>query len=884
MIIPFQAVGNIFNRLRLPIDLKPTTKVRPRDVLREFNALPITAAKRLAGGVLLQPKKPTPKTFKLAVKQYPKEFKAVRQKRKDEFKALPPEKQLEQFGQNVIGLAPVGGLTKSVKPIVTQTAKKGFQRLERGFVTSAREVVPKAEKIAGQYVPRSTNRLAVKAKNFVKDNVTAAERFAMKGTTDKAVAVASELIKKYGDDATRANPAQAQMLYDKAAEIANSMAIRLTEAGRTVQAASIVGRLTPEGQLRFAARQIQKFNESTLGRKIPELTGQQAGFITNEMRAIQEMPNGFEKAARFQKLQNYITDLVPTPVVKKIATVWKAGLLTGVKTSGLNLFSNLSHSATEIAKDVPAAIADSAASLFTGQRTKTFTLRGQGKGMREGFQKGVRYLRTGFDERNIGQKLDYNRVNFGKGPVAKIFKAYTETVFKAIGTPDQPFYYGALSRSLMDQALAIGKTQGLRGRELKQFASKLVQNPTEDMIKYGVADAATAVFQNKTKLGDVAKAIQRAPLGEFVVPFARTPSAVAIQILKYTPAGVAGEIFSQAANRKFNQRLFSEAIGRGLTGTGVLSLGYLLGKKGMIALDRPTNEREQKLWELEGRKPNSIKIGNKWRGANVLGPAGNLLLIGGHFFKALQESGSPTEALSKALAGSAKSFSEQTFLTGINQAVTAIIDPGRSAQAYFNNLVGSVVPTLASDVARAMDPLERRTETAVQRIKSRIPKVREQLQPQVNVLGEEIESIGNPLEILADPSRPSKEKTGPVVSELRRLTDSGYAVSPTLLGDKKGFDALTPEQNTELWKRSGEITSKKLEALFNHPKYQILTDEDKAKVVEMFIDKSKVSARAELAVQLTEGLNGDELKKRLGELKRGGLLTKEVFNLYVDIR
>ena len=110
--------------------------------------------------------------------------------------------------------------------------------------------------------------------------------------------------------------------------------------------------MTPEGQIRFAAREIQKYNEIVKQTKlpfmkeIPELTGKQIGTITDKMNEIASLPDGIQKAEEFQKLQKEIFEMVPSPLFKKIVTVWKAGLLTGIKTSGLNIFANVSHSIT----------------------------------------------------------------------------------------------------------------------------------------------------------------------------------------------------------------------------------------------------------------------------------------------------------------------------------------------------------------------------------------------------------------------------------------------------------------------------------------------------------------------------------------------------------
>lgn len=808
----------------------------------------------------------------------------------------PIKKPVGKLETGIAALGAVPILPTGKKQVAKRIAKEVGEiagKVERGFITSVKEVIPEM-KVAGQYIPRSTDRLAIKAKNLIQSDIATAERIARNATDDDAVAIGSELIKHYGDEAAKAtNEATKLALYDRGAEIANTMARNLTEQGRAVQAASILGRLTPEGQVRFAAREIQRYNEAIesgrggilgLKKKVPELTGQQADEIITEMKAIEKMTDGTEKAIRFQELQNRIADLVPSSLYQKVVAVWKAGLLTGIKTSGLNIFSNISHSITEEVAKIPAAAVDSIASLFTGRRTLVLPTRRLGGGLREGIEKGWRYFKTGFDERNIGVKLDYRRVNFGKGRIAKGLQRYEETVFRALGTEDQPFYYGAKARSLANQGMAEAKNKGLTGLAKQKFVDDFVANPPDEAVRYAVLDAETAVFQNPTVLGRIARQIQKAPLGELVVPFGRTPSAVATQIINYSPIGIVNTIVRNIGKGRFDQRLFAQGIGRGLTGTAVLFVGWKLAERGLTSLDRPQTEREQELWKLEGRTPNSVKIGGKWRSPQILGPAGNLLLIGGHFQNQFSKSGSPTEAMMSALSGSAKSFTEQTFLRGVNQVVEALNDPARSAEGYLGSTLSSVIPTIVSDVARATDITERRSETILQRIQARIPILRQKLEPQITALGEEQRRAGNFLEVMADPTRPSKEFSTPVVQELRRLFNEGFKVSPTKLGDKRGFRSLTQEQNTDLWKRSGEITREKLARLFAHEEYQKLPDDLKAKKADDFVQKSKLVARVEKVLELTEGFSGQPLKDKLSELKKGGLLTREVYLKFMELR
>lgn len=786
------------------------------------------------------------------------------------------------------------------KPGLAPKAARVADPQERRFITGVKSVQPENTRLAGEYIPRSTTKLAEDARDLITKNPARAEKIALEGSDDFAVATASELLNKLTRQADEAAANGDQILrnqlYDKSAEIANEVAAKLTESGRAIQAASILSRLSPEGQIRFASRTIQDFNRKNPGKQIPELSGDQARIIADEVREIEKLTDPVEKARRFQEVQDGVKSLVPTPLFDKIAQVWKAGLLTGLKTQGLNIFSNASHFGMEIIKDVPAAAVDKAASLFTGKRYKTATVTGAFEGMKEGAINGKRYFMTGFDERNIGAKLDYKKVNFGTGKAAKFFQGYTDLVFRTLGTQDQIYYYSAAARSLMDQSLADGMNKGLRKADLKKHAEEMVQNPTEEMLQLSVYDAQTAVFQNKTGLGDAARYIQKwapggVPIGQFIIPFAQTPSAVAMQILRYSPAGAVGTIIKQARKGEFDQRAFSEAMGRSTIGLAPLAIGYALAESGQVALDYPAgDERQIELDKAEGVQYNSVKVGDEWRNPIILGPGGNLVLLGAHLQTAMAKAGSPSQAMSDAFFGTISSFSQQTFLTGFANFAAAIEDPKSEGQKYLQNITASFVPTIVSDVARSSDPSERQItatgpiDGTVERIKNRVPKARQTLEPQVTVFGEESGRRGNPLETMLDSSRPSEDRSNPMTSELRRLMEEGYRVSPTKLGNRNGYGVLSPEQNTKLWKLAGSITADKLSGLMLTQEYRTASDDERADAIKDFTKQSTDVARAAAVVEVTKDLEGEELQAKLSELKDGQLLTRDVFREYERLK
>ena len=812
-------------------------------------------------------------------------------------------------------------------------------KIDRGFVTSVSNYAPElAAKVAGQYIPRSTDTLASMARDFIARDEVAAIEVAKTSNTELGVATAGELITKYVNAAREATiSAMKNMYLDQAAEIANTAAPKLTELGRAVQAASILGRLSPEAVVRTVAKDIAKYNaeKSVLGKltskEVPALTGQQVDTLTKMADAVQNLPEGVQKSIETHQLLDHMASLIPSGWFDKVLAVWKAGLLTGVKTSGLNTLSNLFNGASEFIKDIPAAGIDKIASLFTKERTLALTAGGyttkslrstqlssEGKivsGIRAGVENGWRYFKTGYDERMADPKLEYKKVNFGSSPVAKAIQKYEETIFRTLGAEDQPFYYGAKAHSIVSQAQAMWSTTRISGRvgangfpivkvvfkdaaekaaSKQEFIDHYIENPTDIMLKNATHDAEMAVFQNQTNIAKGATALKNAiPLSELIIPFSRTPAAVAMQLINYSPIGAAkpvlDAILSTAGKKEFNQRAFSQEMGRAVIGTGVMWLGMQLYNRGKVSLGYPTDEKTQQEWKAEGKQENSILFNGHWIQAQAFGPVGAALVVGGWFGQGLKTTGSVWDGLTQAAIGAGTSLTQQTFLSGVESFTQALNNPVQYAGTMFRGLIGSIVPTIAADIATATDPLQRRTSldsnnsTILGSLESRIPGLRETLQPQIDVYGNPIKRSTGPISSATNPFRPTTQSTDPTILEVSRLQDAGFSASPTQLGNKNGYADLTPAQNTAMWERAGVILKGKLDNLFKDPRYQQLDDTDKAKMISDFATKAGDIARAEAVLTLTQDLQGPELKTELSKLKKDGLLTQSVFDVWQSI-
>lgn len=632
----------------------------------------------------------------------------------------------------------------------------------------------------------------------------------------------------------------------RAADIYDTLSSHFTASGQLSQVAALMKSRSPGGVAFKAERDLKKAGVS--------VSDQMRNDINTFKEAISKTaPNSDERGIAVNELGKYVSSKLPkSSLGSRVVDVWRAGLLTGPVTTAGNIVGNSSNALSKaLISDPIAALADRFQSLFTGQRAKTATLRGVAGGTKEGAKKGGTYIRTGYDARNAAEgKYDIHGVNYGNSPLGKFFKNYTQTIYRWQGGQDQPFYYAANRNALTDQALAAAKNKGLKGAERTKFIDDFVKNAPADAQKAAESAAEYSVFANKTKLGDAAAALRKiGPIGEFIIPFARIPAAVATRVLDYTPIGTAREIAKQIvavkAGKGYDQRAVSEAIGNGSIGPILMGAGYALSKAGDITLGYPKDPKEQELWKQEGKQPYSIRVGDQWVSMNYVQPYGTLMAVGGQFQDALQKGESAVSAANSAAGTVGQSIVNQSFLKGLSGTLNAINDPARYAQQAYEQTAGSIIPNLIRSVARAGDDYQRQTNSAGDAIIGGIPGMRQNLPTQTDTFGNDLQSPGNFVSRLFNPFRPNDARAtaGNVTEELRRLQNSGNGLLPNnIVGTSLGKDVkLDKNQIDAITRYTGPKVQTAIDAAVHDPRYSALTDAQKADLLNQ-INKDTVAA------------------------------------------
>lgn len=239
------------------------------------------------------------------------------------------------------------------------------------------------------------------------------------------------------------------------------------------------------------------------------------------------------------------------------------------------------------------------------------------------------------------------------------------------------------------------------------------------------------------------------------IPFLRTPWNLAVQGASYVP--IAG-YFARGVETKTalkqladgTKRMVTEpvrmsredALARQVVGFGASMAVWAMFDKGMITGAYPLDPDRRQTMIDAGIPEFSIKVGDNWVSykkmepiATVLGIASDILSLDEHLKKEGFYDRTDDEGLSlakEATKGLWQSFKsnllQKTFMEGFSELVSGFDTTDPEGLANFGRNIGSrVVPALSATVGKAFDPYERETIGIVERIKARIPGVRESL-------------------------------------------------------------------------------------------------------------------------------------------------------------
>lgn len=782
----------------------------------------------------------------------------------------------------------------------TQPVKKTEQKT-RKFAETVLDTAPPKDFVklmhAGdeslKYTPKKNSELWNKATKSVQEspervfNELENTRVANDETMAKGIALAKHY-QAMGDDL-------------KASELYVELAKKATEAGRTVQALNLMRKTTPEGVLMSTMREVENYNDKMKDKpnKQINITPEQRAEFLGKLREAYAMPEGDLKEIRARRIAigeaiREVRDQIPSSKWDKFTTLWKAGLLTAPTTHIRNIAGNIINGGSEKTAQTIGSAFDWMISKGTGRRTLTRNgFSGMLKGIKEGSGYAKDIMRTGIDTTGeIDSKWRDQRTNYGNSLGGKLAQGYTDFVFNSLNASDKIFRGSAEKMSIANQAKAIAINEKLKGSERKARIEQLINNPTNAMLENAKHDADMATFQQDTGLGQfVAKGRQAGGITkkatDIIMPFTGVPSAVADQLVNYSPLGVVKGVKQVADLRKAVknglddstitalQRKASTQLGRGITGTMLLGAGLALANAGVLS-GQPRDDNEKRQWAAEGKKANALKIGNTWIPIDTLSPQMILAAAGANTESRIKNGQGALEAGLNTLGDGVKSWTEQGYMTGIKDAIDTITGD-KDLNKYAIQQATSLIPNGIRKTAAAMDDKARQVNYGDlgESMQNAIPLWRNGLPAKYDIYGREIKT--NPFSTMLDPQKSSAENPTALsqkINEFRKNNPELDSVIPKTAPNKITINGqtreLTSSERSEYQRLLGENISKyMMSGGFNDDSFKKLSEGDKKDMLEKI--QSDVKKSVEMALfNKTSKQTNDNAKKIAQNIVNGG--------------
>ena len=419
----------------------------------------------------------------------------------------------------------------------------------------------------------------------------------------------------------------------------------------------------------------------------------------------------------------------------KAGEFWQTSLLASFGRVFRDLIANSLNTVDTAVTSAVASKLDAVANGFglTGGRVlKTTTsqaLKAARKNARDGWHQALAILKGDAATpeelaalERAAKRYDFSDETQFDNPIMRMVATY---VRRSIGAADQPFYEAGFGMSIESMARAMADNAGLKGSKAQQFVDALAARPTPQMLMIAAEEAAEAVWQNKTALGDATQSVglrkSRNPIarlaGKVILPFTQTPSAMTTDAVSRTPLGLLGAypdyVLAKAGVPEARRKLVKKLAGVG-TGAAWIAAGYMLADDDKMTSNYPESQAERNLWNETGRIPNAIMVGGKWVATTgLLGPQAMLMSMGAHLHGLMQEDAAtlPAKLLEANTAGIASTMLETPMMQGANTVnellqATRSTDPERKADARaraMDSWAGGWVPRVVQQMAQAGD-------------------------------------------------------------------------------------------------------------------------------------------------------------------------------------
>ncbi len=727
--------------------------------------------------------------------------------------------------------------------------------------------------------------------------------------------VANSFIAKaeLGQRITKADTAEAISAYNlaisegdhKAAfELATAIADAAHDSAQMVQAMHLMNRLTPEGRLLTLRRLVDKMNDRAARQnRTPRQRTTDSGDVEGARVDYIDKVTGFtlsdelatnylmaetdaERAAAWDAITTSIADQIPSTFREK-ADFWRyTMMLTNPTTHIRNGMGNvIQFGARKIKNGIGAAI-ERAVIKDQSQRTKALRVdkdlkafarsqydtdqnaaMGSGKysdATTAGIEREIQSKRKMFNGEDV-----LSRAVQGIGDLNSRALDYEDVIF------NRAAYVDSFAQALQAKGVTAAEAHaGTRAADV------------ESARAYAIEEAQRATYRNTTDLSEALSKMGRYQGDNQVLraasfaadaffPFRKTPANILTTGLDYSPVGLVKGIKEAMGDVKSGKCTAADAvdsIASGLTGTGILALGAYLAAEGLLHVRAGGDDKEEAFEKATGGQDYALQIGDKSYSLDWAVPAAMPLFAGAAIMESAQKGGGTFDAVADALPGMQDVVLETSMLSSLNDLI-ANISYADSPVLYIadkaaSSYAGQYIPTIGSKVASVFDDTVRKSYVEkgtgqlssdvnyfLQGAEKKVPGVRNQLQPSIDLWGNEVSNGSAPERVFQSflsPGFLKAQDNSPATQEIRRLAKVTGDSTVYPVAAEKSFMVngetkyLTGEEYTKYAKAMGQTRKELVEAAVKLPAYKSMSNAEKADYIQNVYKYARETARQQM--------------------------------------
>lgn len=720
-----------------------------------------------------------------------------------------------------------------------------------------------------------------------------------------------------GQRITKADTAEAISAYNlaisegdhKAAfELATAIADAAHDSAQMVQAMNLMNRLTPEGRLLTLRRLVDKMNDRAARQnRTPRQSTPDSGDVEGARVDYIDKVTGFTlsdelatnylmaetdaaRAAAWDAITTSIADQIPSTFREK-ANFWRyTSMLTNPTTHIRNIMGNAIQFGARKIKDGIGTAIERAVIKDPSQRTKAVNvdkdLKAFAKGQYETDQSAAMGSGKYSDATAAGieREIQSKRKMFkGEDVLSRSIQWIGEKNSELLDREDVRFNRNAYVDSFAQALQAKGVTAaeahaGTRAADVEAARA------------YAIEEAQKATYRNTTALSEALSQFGRYEgdnpvkrAGSFVAdalfPFRKTPANILTTGLDYSPVGLAKGIKEAMFDVKSGKCTAADAvdsIASGLTGTGILALGAYLAAEGFFGatlhVRAGDDDKEEAFEKSMGGQDYAIQIGDRSYTLDWMTPAAMPLFAGAAIMESVRKGGSTFDALVDSLLGMQDVVLETSMLSSLNDLISYwsyadnkvgyLLD--RAASSY----AGQYIPTIGSKVASVFDDTVRKSYVEkgsgqvasdvnyfLQGAAKKVPGARNQLQPMVDMWGNEVSNGSAPERVFQSflsPGFLKAQDNSPATQEIRRLAKAtgdstvypaAAEKSYTVKGETR---TMTGDEYTRYAKAMGQTRKELVEAAVKLPAYKSMSNAEKVDYIQNVYKYARETARQQV--------------------------------------